>query len=195
MSLSSPNRMVWAYFRSLRRLVQRIAETEDSPDQKDDIVLSIFMAVTVVEAFVNLFFRILVTEQLYQQHEKLVLDDLDTSHPQGPKGLKYKLNHWPPKVLHKTLVWQSGVPNEFEQLRELRNLLMHVTSSHQWISVPGFEIHGLADTSVYDNLTVGDARKALEIAEGMVQELLRLRGVQDQQMGGALHHWIGKVPI
>ena len=103
--------------------------------------------------------------------------------PCGPQNLTYGV------------VQILGYIIEFDQLRERRNLLMHFTSSHQSVNLPGIEIQGLADTSVYDNLTVGDARKALGIAEGMVQELLRLRGVQDQQMGDALHHWIGKVPI
>jgi len=168
---------------------------EDPTDQKDEIVLALVMAVATVEAFVNLYFRTLVNEPSYQHHSKLVEDDLDASRPEGPKGLKYKLNHWPPKVLGKSLAWQSGVPKEFDELRERRNALMHFTSSHQSISLPNIEIQGLADTSVYDNLSMTDSKKALEVAEGMVQELFRLSGVLEQDISDALHQWTGKVAI
>ncbi len=56
-------------------------------------------------------------------------------------------------------------------------------------------IQGLADTTVYDSLEVADAEKALEVAEGMVAELFRLRGMPETQIPGALHQWTGKVPI
>lgn len=153
------------------------------------------MAVAAVEVFVNLFFRVLVTEPSFQQHKQLVLDDLDTSQPGGPKGVDYKLRHWPHKVLGKSLAWQTGVAKDFNDLRERRNALMHFTSSHQSITLPGMEIQGLADTTVYDSLGIGDAAKALEVAEGIVTELFRLKGIPEGQIPGALHQWTGKVSI
>lgn len=195
MNLSSPNRIVWTYFRSLRRLVERIDHIGDLTEQKDEVVLSLVMAVAAVEVFVNLFFRVLVTEPSFQQHKQLVLDDLDASRPEGPKGVDYKLRHWPPKVLGKSLAWQKGVAKSFDDLRERRNALMHFTSSNQSIALPGMKIQGLADTTVYDSLEISDAAKALEIAEGMVKELFRLRRIPKVQIPFALHQWTGNVSI
>ena len=195
MNLSSPNRIVWTYFDFLRRLVQRIGSTGNRPEQKDEIVISLVIAVAAVEVFVNLFFRVLVTEPSFQQHKQLVLDDLDTSQPGGPKGVDYKLRHWPPKVLGKSLAWPTGVAKDFNDLRELRNALMHFTSSHQSIALPGMEIQGLADTTVYDSLGMGDATKALEVAEGIVTEIFRLKGMPEAQIPTALHQWTGRVCV
>lgn len=195
MNLSSPNRPVWTYFDSLRRVVHRTTRIQDPTEQKDEIVLSFVLAIAAVEVFVNLFFRVLVTEPSFQQHKQLVLDDLDTSQPGGSKGLDHKLCHWPPKVLGKSLAWQTGVAKAFDDIRERRNALMHFTSSHQSIALSNMTIQGLADTTVYDSLEVADAEKALEVAEGMVAELFHLRGIPETQIPGALHQWTGKGPI
>jgi hypothetical protein len=72
---------------------------------------------------------------------------------------------------------------------------MHFTSTHQTVSLPGIEIHGAADTSVFDDLTVKDAEKGVEIAEGMVEELCRLRGLPEEKIGQALHLWTGRVAM
>jgi hypothetical protein len=176
-------------------MVKRIPTIQDPTEQKDEIVLSFVLAIAAVEVFVNLFFRLLVTEAHFQQFNQLVLDDLDTSQPSGPKGLDHKLRHWPPKVLGKSLIWQKGVAKTFDEVRERRNALMHFTSSHQSIAFSNVTIQGLADTTTYDSLDVADAIKALEVSEGMVAELLRLRGISEAEIPRALHQRTGKVPI
>ncbi len=66
--------MVHVYFDSLRRTVERASAATDQTHQKDEIVLSLFLAVTAVEVFVNIYFRIVVTVQNFQQHEQLALN-------------------------------------------------------------------------------------------------------------------------
>ena len=190
MNLSSPNRMVWQYFEALRRLVGGLGRTSDEAVLKQDTALCIMLGVTVVEAFLNIFFRIIVSEQGFAQHEQRILGDLTKR-----KSLDYKLKNWPPHVLGKGLNFTAPIPKAFLALKDRRNALMHVTSSHQTLNVPGIEIHGLADTSIFDSLTTSDATDALEVAEGMVYELFRLRGVSEQQLPRELHLWTGKVPI
>jgi hypothetical protein len=56
-------------------------------------------------------------------------------------------------------------------------------------------IQGLADTSVVDTLTLAAAVNALDVAEGMVRELCRLRGTPEHRLPHALHLWTGRVPI
>lgn len=192
MGLSSPNSMVWQYFRCLRRLAERLGHIQDESERKQEISLCIIMAVTVVEAFVNIFFRVIVSEPAYAQHQQRVLKDLNLPRP---KSLDFKLRSWPNQILGKGLDFQAGVPKAFIALKEKRNRLMHCTSSHQSTSVPGITLNGLADTSVFDNLEISDALSAVDIAEGMLEEVFRLRGVPTKQIPGALHLWTGKVPI
>ena len=81
-------------------------------------------------------------------------------------------------------------------LKKRRNELMHFTSSHATVNLPdGSTLHGLVDISVFDALTVADAVSALDLAEGMVEELFLLRGIPERQLPHALHAWTGKVPI
>jgi hypothetical protein len=113
--------MVWTYFDSLWRLVNRIPTLTHSGEQKDEIVLAIILSVASIEVFVNIYFRVLVIDPNLKQHEQLILNDLDAAQPGGPKGLDYKLRNWPPKVLGKSCAWQTGIARDFTELREKRN--------------------------------------------------------------------------
>jgi len=193
MGLSSPNRMVWQYFRCLRRLVERLSHIQDESERKQEISLCIITAVTVVEAFLNIYFRVIVSEQAYSQHKQRVLNDL--SFNPWPKSLEEKLRNWPKDILGQTMDLGSGTPKAFLELKKRRNRLMHFASSHESVCVPGITINGLADSSVFDDLETSDAISALEIAEGMLEEMFRLRGVPPKQIPGDLHLWTGKVPL
>ena len=190
MNLSSPNRMIWQYFDALRRLVGGLNHSRDETELKQDTALCIMLAVTVVEAFLNIFFRVVVSEPGFTQHKQRVLDDLDKR-----RSLDRKLRTWPAEVLGKGLDFTAPTPKAFLALKERRNALMHFTSSHETLNLPGVVIQGLADTSVVDTLTLADAAHALEAAEGMVRELCRLRGTPEHQLPHALHLWTGRVPI
>jgi hypothetical protein len=71
---------------------------------------------------------------------------------------------------------------------------MHFTSTHETITGSDFEIRGLANTSVFDELTATDAVDALRIAEGMLSLLLLLRGIPQDHIPAALHVWTGLPP-
>ena len=135
--------MVWIYFDSLRRVVNRAATVQDPTQQKDEIVLSLFLAVAAVEIFVNIYFRVLVSQDGFQKHEQMVFDDLNVNNPAGPKGLDYKLRHWPAKILlGRSLAWQAGSAKEFDEIRDIRNALMHFTSSHETATFSEYDCRG-----------------------------------------------------
>ncbi len=190
MGLSSPNRIVWQYFEALRRRVGVLAQTTDDTVLRQDAAICIMLAVTVVEAFLNVFFRVVVSEQGFTHHEQHLLKDLKRR-----RSLDYKLKNWPQEILAKALDLDSPTPKAFMALKERRNSLMHFTSSHETIDVPTATIQGLADTTVFDMLTANDAADALEVAEGMVAEIFRLHGYSEEQLPYGLQMWTGKVPI
>jgi hypothetical protein len=166
-----------------------------STQKKDEIVLSLFLAVAAVEIFVNIYLRVLVSQPDFQQHEQMVFDDLNVNGQTGPKGLDYKLRHWPPKILGKSLVWQGGSAREFDEIRDIRNVLMHFTSSHDTATFPNMIIEGMANTTIYDGLTSQDALKALHAAEGVVAEILLRSGWTREQIPQGLQAWTGKPPL
>lgn len=191
MAHSSPNAIIWHYFTALSRLVDGIDRAGDESAIREDVALCVILAVTIVEAFLNIFFRVVVSEPDFTKHEKCILDDLKKR-----KTLAHKLETWPKKIFGKPLDFAAPTPKAFRALMERRNNLMHFTSSHTTIIPgPGIIIHGLADTSVFDTLTPSDAASALDLAEGMIRDLCRLRGIPEHQLPHELHMWTGKVPI
>jgi hypothetical protein len=188
MGLSSPNRIVWLYFGALRRSVLDLDSSNGDDERKGNIAICIMLAVSVVEAFLNVLFRVAVSEPEFASKAPSILKDL-----QSRKTLDSKLKDWPARIFGKGLDLEAPHTKAFFALKERRNRLMHFTSSHQSVAVPGVGIDGLADTSVFDDLTPSDAATALEVAEDMVGELLRLRGIPEAEIPQALHAWTGRV--
>ena len=188
-TLSSPNSMVWSYFEALRRLCYRVEAYENDSHKKQDAALCIILAVTGVEVFMNVYFRILITEELYKHAKQRILNDLDR-----PVPLDRKLKDWPNLVFGQKIKFGSGIGQKFSDLKNTRNKLIHFSSTHESIEVPGITINGMADTTVYNLLGEHAASEALEVAENFIGEIFRLRGIHENEICHSLHAWTGKVP-
>jgi hypothetical protein len=182
--------MVWQYFEALRRLVHSVQESDDDSIRRQNIAICIFMGVTVVETFLNVFFRVAVCEEGRRHREKEFLDDLDHR-----RSLDYKIKNWPSKILGQEIDLRSGIGGDFSNLKDKRNSLMHFTSTHDTLNIGGLVIKGVADTSAFDNLVPDDAVFALKAAEGIIALILRMNGATDKQLPWAIQQWTGKVPI
>ena len=79
-------------------------------------------------------------------------------------------------------------------LKRLRNSLVHFSSSHESIELPGLTIHDLADTTDYESLDEHAAAEALDIAETFICEVFKLRGAASEDLRHSLHSWTGKLP-
>ena len=188
-SFSTPNRMVWQYFETLRRLVRSPREPDDSI-RRQNIALCIFMGVTVVETFMNVFFRVAVSEEGRRRHEKGFLADLDHR-----RSLDYKIRNWPSKILGQEIDLTSGIGRDFSTLKGKRNSLMHFTSTHDTLNIGGLVINGTANTAAFDDLVPDDAVFALKTAEGIIALILSMNGATDKQLPWAVQLWTGKVPL
>lgn len=190
-SLSSPNTMVCNYFTALRCAVDRtLEESDDDNKKKQECAVCVFLSVAAVETFLNVYFRVVVEEDPFTAHKNRLLADI-----RGPVSLARKLERWPRDILSRALSETEGPGKAFAELRRLRNKLMHFTSSHQTVQVPGAIIHGMADTSAYDSLGDADAEHALRVAEDLLAEIFRLRGIPQERIPHALHAWTGRPPI
>lgn len=158
--LSSPNKMVWSYFSALRRMCYRVEEHSTQRYKKEDSALCIIMAVTVAEVFLNVYFRILISESAYKHAENKIQNDL-----QKRVTLDKKLKEWPKEVFGKNMDFGSGAGQRFMELKNKRNELVHFSSTWETVEVPGITISGLADTSVFEMLGEHSAIQALETAE------------------------------
>jgi hypothetical protein len=189
MTLASPNTMVNQYFAILRRLVYELDGIKDADIIRQQGTLCIFQSVTVVETFLNLYFRVVVSEKEFKKHEKYYLETIDSR-----STLEYKLKNWPKTILGHNLNLDSGIGKAFLDLKDLRNSLMHFVSSHETIKVPNIEIQGLANIDHFENLSVEDARKALVVAEDFLCEIFRLRGIREEDFNYMLRLWSAKTP-
>jgi hypothetical protein len=189
-TLSTPNRIVWDYFLSLR-LLEENARKAPSPElSRQAAALAVVMAVTVVEVFLNLWFRVHVEERKVPSDREALLKDISAR-----ISLDHKLKQWPKRYLSDVLNLTAGVGDEFMKLKGLRNSIVHFTSSHESIDLGSVTIHGLADTTEYDALSAEKASWALQTAEDLVAELFRLAGISSEKIPHALHSWVGKVPV
>ena len=188
--VSSPNRMIWQYAECLRRMAHQVRQQKNGNRQKQDIALCIFLSVTVVESFINVFFRMQIEKPEHRQHATAVLRGLDRR-----ISLDRKVKTWPKLLYGRTWDLARSTGRRFSDLKEKRNALMHFTSSHESVTeIPGVVIQGMADTTAYDTLGPQDADEAVCVAEGSVCAILELAGYSPDAVAKGLHYWTGKVP-
>lgn len=187
--LSSPNSMVCSYFEALRRLCYRVESHANDSHKKQDAALCVILSVTGVEVFLNVYFRILISEEPYKHAKQRILKDLDNQALLGRK-----LEDWPHIVFGEKIKFGSGIGQKFSKLKNLRNKLVHFSSTHESIEVPGITINGMADTTAFNSLNEHASNEALETAEKFICEIFRLRGIEEKDICHALHLWTGKVP-
>jgi hypothetical protein len=180
---------VWEYFQSLRLLVENARQAPSPELCRRAAALAVIMAVTGVEVFLNLWLRVRVA-----QGE--VLGDRETLFKELSKRvhLGHKLSQWPQRFLSAALDLKAGPGGAFVDLKCLRNSIVHFTSPHESIDLGNVAIHGLADTTAYDELSAEKARWALQTAENFIAEIFCLSGLSSKQVSDALHAWTGRVP-
>lgn len=188
--LGSPNRMVWQHFDALRRLADRSRAEPEEDHQKQDAMIAIGWAVAAFETFLNVFFRVVVTESPYHSHAGRILRDLERR-----ASLEHKLTRWPLRVFGHGLDFAAPTGKAFLELKRRRDILLDFVSTHQTVQVDvSTRIDGLADIAAFETLNPDDASAAVDVAEGMVAEVLRLRGVEGGRLQDNLRLWTGKAP-
>jgi hypothetical protein len=181
--LASSNSMVREYLEILRRISSGLSSVADENELRQNICLCILLAVTTVETFLNLFFQIQVNQSKFRQHKRYILDCLTKR-----KSIDYKIKNWPEKVFDKSVDFTKGIGKDFLELKELRNQLMHFSSSETF-SIDGVDLHNVSDISFYDSLKMRDAEKAYSTVFGIIEEILKLSGLTGPQLSGRMLHW------
>lgn len=193
-TLASPQHMVWQLFEALRRLSFRLNESHSQESEsviRQDAALCVILAVQCVEVFLNVYFRIIITEPGYTHAAEKIKDDLSKTQC----GLDHKIKNWPVLVFEKRLSLDKGFGQQFINLKNLRHRLMHFTSSHEAFNIPGVTILGLSDVSVYNELSERTGIEALQTAEAFLCEVFTLRGIPVEDLPYHLHSWTGLPPM
>jgi hypothetical protein len=111
-AIASPNNTLWQFYASLNRQVRAAIDTEDVVERRQNVAVCIILAATLVEAFLNSFFRVVVGEQGFTQFREKVMDDLDRR-----LSLEYKITEWPRLVFGKSIDFGKGVGQDFIMLK------------------------------------------------------------------------------
>ncbi len=186
-SVSTPADVVIEYFDSLRWLADSAEDAGDEQVARRFAAMATIMAVTAVDVFFNLWFRALVEDRDDQALRADLIRDLEAR-----VSLDQKLGEWTKRHLPAMLDLKQGPGRAFVELKELRNGIIHFTSTHETIHTPGMIVHGMANTSSYDSLSAKSARDAVSVAEALIEEILRLAGFDEEMISTALAAWIGK---
>lgn len=188
-TLASANRLVWVYASAARTLTREAGEACSPELGKEKAAAAVTMAVACVETYLNVLARLWLVQDSTFEHRAQVEDDLKRK-----KGLGRKLEEWPALFFGKRADLGSGAGQRFKSLLDLRNRLMHFTSdAHDW-EHENITIRGLIDTSAYDSLSFEAAVDAVVSAEGFIEYLLHLQGVEMDRIPHVLHHWLGRPP-
>lgn len=186
--------MIWELFAALRRLcirAEEACEDRDTAAERQDAALCVILAVQSVEVFLNIYFRVLISEPAFAHASERISADLRKTR----FGLDQKIKEWPLVAFGKGLSLDKGAGQRFVALKDLRHTLMHFTSSHETFEASGVTINGLADTSAYESLSAESAAEALRTAEAFLCEMFALRGAPSNELPHHLHSWTGKPPI
>ena len=189
-SLATPNYILWEYFTCLSEQVKSINELTDKKDIQRKALLCVFLSITIVETFLNIYFRQLAEESGFKSHRDQTLKELVEIVP-----LDLKIKVWPRRFLGNGLDFSYGIGQRFMTLKKLRNNLMHFKSSYESIEIPGIRIQGVTNIAPYETLDKNVAMESLCVAKEMIQEIFRLKGINAEDIQGALHNWIGEVPV
>lgn len=186
-TLASQHALVSHYFQFARRTVIEAESLLPDSDRPTFIAAAIILVVGAVEAYLNIVGRLWVEQVPRFQHADRIRDDLERRVPFGKK-----LRTWPELLFGRPLALEAGTPKEFSELVELRNYLMHFTSTYDTLQVDNVTLRGLTDMTRFYRLDAAAGRNAIDIAEATIFELIRLQGLSEEHVILAGTMWTGR---
>jgi len=188
-SYGTSSTIVYNYFTGLMRHATRIANMQSDDVVRQDVVLCVFMAIAIVETFINCHFRNLIEDEKHKHCRDRILKDLKSNTP-----LDRKLKQWPKLLFNRGLDLNDPAVKRFMNLKKLRNDLTHFTNSYDTFEAPGLEIRGLADISAFQDLSPKAAMDSVEIVFECIGHILLICGTPDDEVKHAQHLWLGIPP-
>jgi hypothetical protein len=153
------------------------------------VALAVFMAVSAIEAFLNIWFRTFSEVGPVAAHRETIMADL-----RRRCGLTYKFKTWPKMCFDKGFDLDRPLAKSFLASVDHRNALMHFTTNYDSIEVPGIAVQGLVDITAYQSLGRLDAVNAVRVAEEIVGEFFRLQKAGAVEVLKQIHYWTRRVP-
>jgi len=177
--------MVWEYLGIIKRLAKTIQDSSDEKEMRQDVCVTIILAVTAAETFLNLFFQIATKKPEFAEHQQYILKSLNNR-----LSLEKKVKNWTMTVFNKPIDVTQGIGKNFDDLRQLRNSLMHF-NSNETVRVDNVELHNWSDVTVYETLVGIQANDALVAVLELIQKVLELSGLIGPRLKSEMLRWTG----
>ena len=137
MALSSPNRVPWQLFGMLERFA--CAPEAISPDViQQNALSSIFIATATIEAFTNIFFRVVADEPVFSHARHTIIANLNDRR----RSTAANLREWTNLAFGRQIDTDDRRWRAFDELRRLRNRLVHFRSTHETLTIDTATIVG-----------------------------------------------------
>ncbi len=192
-TLSSPNNIICTYCdyleASISNLKESIGKTKDPDDSYVDIAVSIILAVTVIEMFLNIYFRGIAELDPDKKRGKEFLKNI-----KAPTPLDTKVKKWPKLAFGKSLNFKKGIGKDFLKLKDLRNKLVHFSSDLHTVSIQLIPFSNFTDTTVFHNLKLSDSENSLKVVRGFIKEIFILEGISKEKLPEMMQYWTGFAP-
>tara|TARA_R110000868_G_scaffold74471_1_gene215387 strand:- start:1013 stop:1615 length:603 start_codon:yes stop_codon:yes gene_type:complete len=188
--LASPNSIIWHYLSGLRRNCQRCINEKNPDYQKEDAAQCVMLSVTIVDAFLNLYFQVFVNTEKYNHAKDKFDSDLKRK-----ISIDQKIKEWPKLIFGNQIDLGQGSAQRFYTLKNKRNALVHFSSSFERLNISNIVLNGLADISQYTSLTPQDAIDAVAATEDFMREVFRVSGTSEENIPHEMHLWAGTVSV
>lgn len=140
--------ILWSYYNILRSLVFDNKKTANFNEKRENALLVIIMSITIIEVFLNIYFYLLASEKKYFKHfEQISKEIKNTSF-----SLDKKIRLWPKLLFNKGIDLGRGAGQKFQDLKKLRNELIHFHSDHYESEFDNIKITKLLDISAFEKL-------------------------------------------
>lgn len=185
--LSSSPAIICSYYNILRNLVFDFKNSANDNEKREKALLVIILSVSIVETFFNIYFYLLVSEEKYSQHFDQISKEIgDTLY-----SLDKKIKNWPMLLFNKRIDLGLGVAQKFQNLKKLRNKLLHFHSNHNELDVENFKLTKLLDITIYEKLSEYDVEGCNTIVLDFASEVFRIVGIEENKIGNLIHLWFG----
>ena len=188
--LAAHNYVVRSYFDIARKIAQEAAGSASDADRRSKSAVSVLMVVAAVEAYINIFGRMWLEQEPDFIYAGEIVEDLNKRRP-----ITHKIKTWPKLFFGKGFDLSGGIGQDFLELIEKRNRLMHFTSDYHTAQSGNVKIKGLIDIAVFDSLTPNDAEEVIYIAERFIEAWIRLQGLEENRVKSASAHWTGNSTV
>lgn len=173
------------YSYSMQEALQRAAQSTDGDQKRREILVSITLAVSMVETFWNALAQRLILLPEYQ-HAGLQV----TSYLRERRSLERKLRELPPLLFGKRFDMQAVEVVAFDGVRSLRNELMHFQGNPAMLTLAGQSVL-MTDTTIYEQLTIERGVEAANAAYGAIRYLLAIVHPTDREAELEMQYWTG----